>query len=140
MVVGTRVAPEDEITPATGPEVHAVPLGQQHEGTRIAAFGKNQVHPAPVEGENAPTQSSSQQAGGAGRVTVRKNQVQPAPLDAPAHAVPSAVPTLPVQQSKPVAWEVAPHEKKLEASGEVYIPFRVAKSKVSEDLGEGSSE
>jgi len=34
--------------------------------------------------------------------------------------------------ARPAAWEVAPHEQKLEANGEVFIPFRVAKTKVSE--------
>ena len=98
------MAPEEEIT-VVGGGAAATPREQDDSGSRTVSggvAGKNQVHPAPA-----------------------------API-AQAAAPPPQSLVLPPSKVPAAAWEIAPHEKRLEAHGEIFIPFRVAKSKVIE--------
>ena len=97
-------------------------------GTRVAPEDAG----AGISSDRGPAGPEAQHEGdrdcGGGRMrAMGKNQVHPAPPAAPAPAA-LALPAA----ARPAAWEVAPHEQRLEANGEVFIPFRVAKTKVSE--------
>lgn len=128
MVLGARIAPEDEITMAGGSEDQSNPQQHAHQvgGGRLATssfVSKNQVHPLPP----ASLSPAVLQAQSALQIAQAQQEAERRLVEAP--AVPAQAP------SKPVAWNIStisPEEKRLEAHGEVYIPFRVAKNKVSE--------
>jgi hypothetical protein len=128
MVLGTRIAPEDEITLAGGTEDQTNPQQHAHQvgGGRLSTssfVSKNQVHPSPAS--PASLSPAVLQAQSTLQIAQARQEAERRLVEVPAQA-----------PSKPaVAWNIAtisPDEKRLEAHGEVYIPFRVAKNKVSE--------
>jgi hypothetical protein len=128
MVLGTRIAPEDEITVAGGTEDQTNPQQHEHQvgGGRLATssfVSKNQVHPLPASLSPAVLQAQSTL-----QIAQARQEAERRLVEAP--AVPAQAPSKPA-----VAWNIStisPEEKRLEAHGEVYIPFRVAKDKVGE--------
>ena len=130
MVLGTRIAPEDEITLAGGSEDQSNPQQHAHQvgGGRLAPssfVSKNQVHPLPASLSPAVLQAQSTL-----QIAQARQEAEGRLVEAPAVVLPAQAPSKPA-----VAWNIStisPEEKRLEAHGEVYIPFRVAKNKVSE--------